>query len=101
MLFFLHAMPPAGVIVAVQLIGVGAAALAVFGRRRRTTLALAWLAYFGLAALRASRGKIQHNDLLLLIGCVPFLVAPATRWLHRATTGRSSRLWGWPDPRRR
>jgi hypothetical protein len=94
-LFFLHSMPPAGVIVAVQLAGVAAAALAATGWRRRRTLPLAWLAYFALAALRASRGKIQHNDLLLLIGCVPFLAAPATRWLHRATTGRSAR-WGWP-----
>jgi hypothetical protein len=94
-LFFLHSMPPAGVIVAIQIAGVAAAALAVAGWRRRSTLALAWLAYFGLAALRASRGKIQHNDLLLLIGCVPFLVAPATRWLHRATTRQSAR-WGWP-----
>ena len=94
-LFFLHSMPPAGVIVGLQVVGVVAAALAAAGRRRRATLAVAWLAYFALAALRASRGKIQHNDLLLLIGCVPFLAAPATRWLHRATTGRSAR-WGWP-----
>ncbi|HYH48178.1 MAG TPA: hypothetical protein VEG38_01390 [Acidimicrobiia bacterium] len=94
-LFFLDGMPPAAVIVAVQVAGVAAAALAAIGWRRRHTLALAWLAYFVLAALRASRGKIQHNDLLLLIGCVPFLAAPATRWLHVATTRRSA-LWGWP-----
>ena len=96
-LFFVHSMPPAGVIVAIQVAGVVAAALATAGWRRPTTLALAWLAYLVLAALRASRGKIQHNDLLLLIGCVPFLLAPATRWLHRATTRRSAR-WGWPIP---
>jgi hypothetical protein len=94
LLFFLHAMPPAGLI-AVQVAGVIAAALAAAGWRRPATLALAWLAYLVLAALRASRGKIQHNDLLLLIGCVPFLLAPATGWLHLATTGRSAR-WGWP-----
>lgn len=94
-LFFLDRMPPAGVIVAIQVAGVVAAALAAIGWRRRGTLALAWVAYFLLAAFRASRGKIQHNDLLLLIGCVPFLAAPATRWLHRATTRRSA-LWGWP-----
>jgi hypothetical protein len=95
LLFFLDSMPPAAVIVAIQVAGVAAAALAAAGWRRRTTLAVAWLAYLVLAALRASRGKIQHNDLLLLIGCVPFLLAPATRWLHRATTRRSA-LWGWP-----
>ncbi len=94
-LFFLDRMPPAGVIVALQVAGVAAAVLAAAGWRRRPALALAWLAYLGLAALRASRGKIQHNDLLLLIACVPFLVAPATRWLHRATAERSVR-WGWP-----
>ena len=95
LLFFLHAMPPAGVIIAVQVVGVVAATMAATGWRRPATLALAWLAYLVLAALRASRGKIQHNDLLLLIGCVPFLLAPATRWLHLATTGRSTR-WGGP-----
>jgi hypothetical protein len=94
-LFFLDAMPPAGVIVAVQAGGFVAAALAAFGWRRRGTLPPAWLAYLVLAGLRASRGKIQHNDLLLLIACVPFLLAPPTRWLHRAVTGRSAR-WGWP-----
>jgi len=94
-LFFLGTMPPAGVIVALQVGGVVAAALAVLGWRRRSTLPLAWLAYLVLAGLRASRGKIQHNDLLLLIACVPFLAAPPTRWLHKAGAGRSIR-WGWP-----
>jgi hypothetical protein len=95
LLFFLHAMPPAGVIVSIHVVGVVGAALATVGWRRRTTLAVAWLAYLLLAALRASRGKIQHNDLLLLIGCIPFLLAPVTRWLHQATARRSVR-WGWP-----
>jgi hypothetical protein len=94
-LFFLDAMPPAGVIVAVQVGGIVAAALATLGRRRRGALLVAWLAYLVLAGLRASRGKIQHNDLLLLIACVPFLLAPPTRWLHRAAVERSAR-WGWP-----
>ncbi|HEV8626152.1 MAG TPA: hypothetical protein VG034_16995 [Acidimicrobiia bacterium] len=94
-LFFLEAMPPAGVIVALQGGGVVAAALAALGWRRRRTLLLAWLAYLVLAGLRASRGKIQHNDLLLLVACVPFLLAPPSRWLHRARAGRSVR-WGWP-----
>jgi hypothetical protein len=95
LLFFLQAMPPAGVIVALQATGVGAAALAALGWHRRQTLLLAWLPYLVLAGLRASRGKIQHNDLLLLMACVPFLLAPPTRWLHRATAERSVR-WGWP-----
>jgi len=94
-LFFLHAMPPAGVIVVLQVVGVCAAVLAAVGWRRPTTFLVAWLPYLALAGLRASRGKIQHNDLLLLVGSVPFLLAPATRWLGRAATARSAR-WGWP-----
>lgn len=94
-LFFLDRMPPAEVISTLQAVGVTAAVAAAAGWRRRPTLAVAWLAYLLLAAMRASRGKIQHNDLLLLMACVPFLVAPATRWLDRATTVRSAR-WGWP-----
>ena len=94
-LFFLDEMPPAGAIVALQAAGVVAAALAALGWRRRRTLPLAWVAYLVLAGLRASRGKIQHNDLLLVVACVPFLLAPPTRWLHRATP-RCSVQWGWP-----
>jgi hypothetical protein len=94
-LFFLSAMPPPALIVAVQVLGVAAAALATAGRRRTATFAVAWVAYLVLAGLRASRGKIQHNDLLLLLACVPFLLAPPTRWLDRAATRPSAR-WGWP-----
>jgi hypothetical protein len=92
---FLDAMPSAEVIVAIQVAGVVAAALATLGWRRPLTFALAWLPYLVLAGLRASRGKVQHNDLLLLIAAVPFLVAPPTRWLHQASTV-PSRRWGWP-----
>ena len=96
-LSFLDDMPSAGVIVALQAIGVIAAVLATVGWRRPVTFFLAWLPYLALAGLRASRGKIQHNDLLLLIAAVPFLLAPPTRWLARAST-EPSRRWGWPIP---
>jgi hypothetical protein len=94
-LSFLDDMPSAGVIVALQAVGVVAAVLATVGWRRPVTFFLAWLPYLALAGLRASRGKIQHNDLLLLIAAVPFLLAPPTRWLGRAST-LPSRRWGWP-----
>jgi hypothetical protein len=94
-LSFLESMPSAGVIVAIQVVGVTAAVLATVGWRRPVTFFLAWLPYLVLAGLRASRGKIQHNDLLLLIAAVPFLLAPPTRWLPRASTA-PSRRWGWP-----
>lgn len=96
LLWFLDGMPPAGVIVTIQVVGVIAAVLATLGWRRPVMFALAWLPYLLLAGLRASRGKIQHNDLLLLIAAVPFLAAPPTRWLHRAST-TPSRRWGWPS----
>lgn len=95
LLWFLDTMPSAAVIVTIQVVGVVAAVLAAVGWRRPATFALAWLPYLALAGLRASRGKIQHNDLLLLIAAVPFLAAPATRWLHRASM-TPSRRWGWP-----
>lgn len=93
--WFLDTMPSAGTIVGLQTVGVVAAALATVGWRRPVTFALTWLPYLVLAGLRASRGKIQHNDLLLLIAAVPFLAAPATGWLQRVSTV-PSRRYGWP-----
>jgi hypothetical protein len=92
-LTWLDQMPGRDVIVALQVVGAIAALLAVLGRYRRVTFALAWFALLVLAGLRASRGKIQHNDLLLLFAAVPFLVAMAgTSWRDR----RAGREYGWP-----
>ena len=92
------AMPPAIILVAVQAIGVAAALAATAGlvtRRRGVTVGLvvAWVALLVLAGLRSSGGKILHNDLLLLLGALPVVVAPAGAWLGDA---RRSRRWGWP-----
>jgi hypothetical protein len=88
-----HHMPPVEVIVAVQIVGTLAAVLAVIGWRERATFFLAWSSLLFLAGLRSSRGKIQHNDILLLLVCVAFLLAPiGQRLLDRRRGAR----WGWP-----
>ena len=73
---WLGSVPSAWVIVAVQVVGFAAAVAAVLGWRPRTTFALAWVALLFLGGLRDSFGKILHNDVLLLLVCLPFLVAP-------------------------
>lgn len=89
----LPSMPPVEVIVLVQVVGVVAAALAVIGWRERGTFLVAWTSLLLLGGLRASRGKIQHNDVLLLLAAAAFLLAPVgLRFLDR----RRSRGWGWP-----
>lgn len=74
---WLDGVPPAGVLVAVQVAGVGAALLAAIGRRPRLMFALGWLALLFLGALHTSAGKIMHNEVLLLLACVPLLFAPS------------------------
>jgi hypothetical protein len=89
----LDAMPPLAVIVGIQVVGVIAAALAVAGWRRRATFATAWVSLLVLAGLRTSVGKILHNDVVLLLAAVPFLLAPAVRWPGR---DEPSARCGWP-----
>jgi hypothetical protein len=90
---FLSAMPPRGVLLGLQVVGGLAALAAVLRRQPRLAFALAWLCYLVLAGLRGSRGKVLHNDLLLLWASVPFLLAPVTaRWSDRAPR----RDHGWP-----
>ena len=92
-LSFLSAMPDASVIVAIQVVGVAAALCAAARRRTRVAFAIAWLCYLVLAGLRGSRGKVLHNDLLLLwVGAV-FVFAPVSAtWRDE----RESRTHGWP-----
>ncbi len=92
-LAWLPSMPSAGVIVAIQVVGTLAAVLALARRWPRAAFAVAWVCYLVLAGIRGSRGKVLHNDLLLLWSSVPFLLAPvAARWGDRSRT----RTWGWP-----
>jgi hypothetical protein len=92
-LAFLDRMPSAEVFVAIQIVGAVAALAAVLRRRPRLAFAVAWVCYLVLAGLRASRGKVLHNDLLLLWVSAPFLLAPV-RVDRDDPVPR--RRYGWP-----
>lgn len=90
---FLDQMPPAWAFVALQVVGGVAALAAVLRRRPRLAFAVAWVCYLVLAGLRGSRGKVLHNDLLLLWASAPFLLAPAVIDVRDRV---ARRRWGWP-----
>lgn len=90
---FLDRMPSAQVFVAIQVVGGLAALAAVLRRRPQLAFAVAWLSYLVLAGLRGSRGKVLHNDLLLLWVSAPFLFAPAVIDVRDAI---ARRRYGWP-----
>jgi hypothetical protein len=90
---FLRTMPSAEVFVALQVVGTLAAVAAVLRRRPQLAFAVAWVCYLVLAGLRGSRGKVLHNDLLLLWVSAPFLFAPA---IIDARDRVARRRWGWP-----
>jgi hypothetical protein len=90
---WLSQVPPVGVLIAVQVVGVAAAVAAIAGRRVSVTFPVAWVSYLLLAGLWSSAGKILHNDVLLLLASAPFLFAPGDARL--GDRSRSTR-WGWP-----
>jgi hypothetical protein len=90
---WLDRMPSAQVFVALQVVGGLAALAAVLRRRPRLAFAVAWLCYLVLAGLRGSRGKVLHNDLLLLWASAPFLLAPVAVDLRDRVARRG---YGWP-----
>ena len=92
-LAWLPAMPPRVVIAVVQLVVVVASAAVVFRRYPRAAYRVAWVGYLFVAALWGSRGKVVHNDLLLLWGAAPFLAAPCVG--DPADREPSTRT-GWP-----
>ena len=89
----LDSMPALGVIVAIQIAGTAFAVASAFGWRRRLMFVLAWLCFLLLAGMRASRGKILHNDVLLIFASVPFLAAPDDA---RFGDEKPSARFGWP-----
>jgi hypothetical protein len=90
---WLERMPSAETILAIQVVGGLAALAAVLRRRPRLAFAVAWLCYLVLAGLRGSRGKVLHNDLLLLWASAPFLLAPVAVDLRDRVPRRR---YGWP-----
>jgi hypothetical protein len=92
-LFWLDRMPSAQVFVALQVVGGVAALAAVLRSQPRLAFALAWVCYLVLAGLRGSRGKVLHNDLLLLWASAPFLLAPVKVDLRDRVARRG---YGWP-----
>ena len=92
-LAFLDRMPSAEVFVAIQVVGGVAALAAALRRRPRLAFAVAWACYLVLAGLRGSRGKVLHNDLLLLWASAPFLFAPAVLDVRDRI---ARRRYGWP-----
>jgi hypothetical protein len=90
---WLDQMPSERLILAVQVAGFVAAVLALAGRRVRLTFPIAWLCFVFLEGLIDSRGKISHNQVILILACVPILLAPAvSSWKDR----RTSVATGWP-----
>jgi hypothetical protein len=89
----LDSMPALGVIIAIQVVGTATAVASALGWRRHLMFVLAWLCFLLLAGMRASRGKILHNDVLLIFASVPFLAAP-----DDAQDGddNPSPRFGWP-----
>ena len=89
---WLPGVPPAGVLVVVQVVGVVAALLAATGTRPRATFVIAWVALLFLGALHGSAGKIMHNEVLLLLACAPVLLAASGA---RIGDRRTSIAYGW------
>ena len=93
LLRWLDQMPSVEVLVGLQVVGAVAAALAIAGWRERGTFLVAWSSLLVLDGLWASRGKVQHNDLpLLLVAAVLAWGPVGVRW----SDGRRGAAWGWP-----
>jgi hypothetical protein len=92
-LSWLPSMPSLEVIVGLQVVGTAAAVLAVLGWRERGTFLVASTSLLVLGGLRASRGKVMHNDVLLLLVAAVIVLAPVG---VRALERRRRADAGWP-----
>ena len=92
-LSWLDQMPSHGVLVGLVVAGAAAAGLAILGWRERATFLVAWGCLLVLDGCWASRGKIQHNDLPLLLVAAVLALAPVRT---RFADDRRGAAWGWP-----
>lgn len=90
---WLGSMPPLWAIVGLQALGLAAALACAAQVAPRRTFAVAWLGLLVLGGLRGSAGKIVHNDVLMLLACVPVLFAPADALRRSVVSGIR---YGWP-----
>lgn len=100
--------PGAAVLVAAQVLGLLAAALSVVSTVRpvggggrglgRVGFVGAWLSLLFLAGVWSGSGKVLHNDVLLLLACVPFVLArtPPAHPPGRPGAADRSVAAGWP-----
>lgn len=95
-LWWMHTVPSAPTLVAMQVAGAFAATAAIVQTvrgRRPSFLLIAWLAFFVLAGVKTSMGKVLHNDVLVLLCSLPVVVSAAPASLR---SKRVAPLAGWP-----
>src|SRR5205807_4175251 len=97
-----HSMPPADVVVLVQIAAVAACVLGTVGLWTRVALPVAFLGALFLNGMWTSIGQPMHNETLLLLSFAPLLFAPcADAWSldarrRRAAGDGVSARFGWP-----
>jgi hypothetical protein len=92
-LSWLGQMPSRDVLVGLQVVGAAAAGLAIVRRCERAAFLVAWGSLLVLDGCWASRGKVQHNDLPLLLVAAVLALAPVGL---RFADDRRGAAWGWP-----
>ena len=89
--------PSARTLIAIQVIGSAAAIWSILRARSSgaswLSFTIAWISFLALSGFKTSTGKVLHNDVLLLLVCVPAVLCRA-----RARLGerRASPDFGWP-----
>lgn len=78
-------MPPVGVMLVIQVIGVAAGVAVLMGRRANQAFVVLWCCFVALAGLRAGLGKVLHNDALPILAIIPFLWPIADRAVQRGS----------------
>ncbi len=92
---WLDAPPPGWLLTSVAVIGLVAAGAAILKLRPRLGFAIAWLALLFLAGVWGSAGKIMHNDVLLLLAAVPFVLASGRAPADDHSPNHAV-AYGWP-----